>query len=188
MSSSPVIHRQPLAGIENERDAGFLEFARMLHHALASIGRDDAQTDVARVRDVVQVRVVHRTRMKRGDLVVIQIGRDEGLRRERVRDLAHMRSRQAQFLQPIGIRLPVVAHARHDQRIPAEHLQRVGDIARTAAEFAAHVGHQEGDVQDVNLLGQNVVLETIAKHHDGVVGNGTADQRAHGCTGNHRGA
>ena len=52
-------------------------------------------------------------------------------------------------------------------------------IPPAAAEFAAQVRHQERDVQDVQLVRQDVVLEAVAEHHDGVVGDGAADQRAH---------
>ena len=76
--------------------------------------------------------------------------------------LPHVCLRQPQLVQAVGIRLIVVAHGRHDQRIAAEHLQRVGDVAGASAEFAAHVGHQEGDVEDVDLVGKDVVLEVIA--------------------------
>ena len=74
----------------------------------------------------------------------------------------------------------IVADGRHDQRLAAEHLQVVGDVAGTAAEFAPHVGHQEGDVEDVDLVGQDVVAEAVVEHHDGVVGDRAADQCAHG--------
>ena len=36
-------HRQALAGVEDEGDAGGLEFARMLQHAVAAVGRDDRE-------------------------------------------------------------------------------------------------------------------------------------------------
>src|SRR5690606_41534992 len=38
---------------------------------------------------------------------------------------------------------------------------------------------QEGDVQDVHLVRQDVVLELVREHHDGVVGEGTTDQGGH---------
>jgi hypothetical protein len=31
----------------------------------------------------------------------------------------------------------------------------------------------------MKLIGKDVVSETVVEHHDGVVGNGTANQRAH---------
>ena len=44
-----VEQRQPLAGIENERDAGRGELRGMLHHAVPPVRRHDAERDVARV-------------------------------------------------------------------------------------------------------------------------------------------
>ena len=40
-------------------------------------------------------------------------------------------------------------------------------------------GHQEGDVQDVDLVGKDVLLELVREHHDGVVGHRTADEDRH---------
>ena len=58
-------------------------------------------------------------------------------------------------------------------------LQIVGDVTCGAAEFAAHFGHQEGDIENVDFFGQDVVLESILKHHDVVIGQRTADQDMH---------
>ena len=77
-----VEHRQALAGVEDERDARFVEFARVLQHAVAAVRRDDAELHVLRIGDVVQVRMHHRARMERRDLVVVEVGGDEGLRRD----------------------------------------------------------------------------------------------------------
>src|SRR2546427_6544000 len=58
-------HRQPLTGIENEGDARRGELRGVLDHALAPVGRDDADGDVTRLRYTVEVRVLHRSRMER---------------------------------------------------------------------------------------------------------------------------
>ncbi|MNC89462.1 hypothetical protein D3C83_54010 [compost metagenome] len=84
-----------------------------------------------------------------------------------------------ELLHALVVRQVIVPHGRHDQRIAAEQLEIVSNVAGAAAELAAQVRHQEGDVQDVQLVGQDVVLETVAEHHDGVVGDRAADQRAH---------
>jgi hypothetical protein len=86
---------------------------------------------------------------------------------------------ETKLRQALEIRLRVAAHRCHDHGLTLEHGEAVGDVARTAAELAPHVRHQEGDIQDMDLLGQDVVLEAVAEHHDGVVGHRTADQRAH---------
>ena len=62
-------------------------------------------------------------------------------------------------------------------------LQRVRDVAGATAELAPHVGHEEGHVQDLDLLGQDVVLEPVMEHHDGVEGDRAADERGHVCCG-----
>ena len=51
----------------------------MLDHAIAAIGGDDPEGDLAGIVDVVLVAVLHGARVEGGDLVVIQIGGDEGL-------------------------------------------------------------------------------------------------------------
>ena len=72
--------------------------------------------------------------------------------------------------------LDVLADGRHDQRVPAQQLQVVADVARGAAELAPHLRRQEADVEDVQLVGEQVVLEAIRKHHDGVVGDRAGDE------------
>ena len=49
----------------------------VLDHALAPRGRHDANGDITRVADAILLRALHRPRMKRRDLVVIQVGGDE---------------------------------------------------------------------------------------------------------------
>jgi hypothetical protein len=58
-------------------------------------------------------------------------------------------------------------------------LERVGDVAGAAAELAAQGGHQERDVQDVHLIGQDLLREAARKISDGVEGQRAADQNGH---------
>ena len=58
----------------------------------------------------------------------------------------------------------------------AQQAQAVGDVRRAAAELAAHLGNQKGDVQDMDLVGQDVRLEVVGEHQNRVVGHGSADQ------------
>mgnify|MGYP007022272328 CR=1 FL=1 len=88
----------------------------------------------------------------------------------------------AVLVHPFGVRAEVLAHRAHGQRRAAEKLQAVGDVTSTAAELAAHGRHLKRDVQDVHLVGQDVVLEPVLKDHDGVVGEGTANQGRHVCS------
>jgi hypothetical protein len=76
-----VEERQPLSGVEQRGDAGLRQLREMVLHALLAVGRDDPQREVRRLRNAASVRLVHRARVERGDLVVVEIGDDERLRR-----------------------------------------------------------------------------------------------------------
>ena len=60
----------------------------------------------------------------------------------------------------------VITDGRHGQRLAAEQLETIGDIAGATAEFAPHVGHQKRHVQDMYLVRQDVIPEAVTKHHD----------------------
>ena len=80
--------------------------------------------------------------------------------------------------EPLAVRRAVVAERRHHDRLAAQRLQVVRDVAGAAAPFAAHLADLERHRQHVRLLGQDVPREAIGEHHDGVVGERAADQRA----------
>ena len=118
-------------------------------------------------------------RVEGGDLVVVVVGGDEGLRGEQLVDHLHLFHVDALFREPFAVRTEILAHRGHRDRVAAQQLEVVGDVAGAAAEFAAHARHQERHVQDVHLVRQDVVLELVREHHDGVVGKGTTDQCGH---------
>src|SRR5262249_47809441 len=130
-------------------------------------------------RDCIFVGATHRTRVKSRDLVVVQVCGDERLGSKRFGDLAHAVQPDTEALEPLEIKQRIVAYRPHHQRILAEELQVVGDVAGATAELASQLGNEEGNVQDVDLLRQNVFPEVSGKHHDVVVGDRTADQSAH---------
>eukprot|EP00825_Cyclidium_porcatum_P029940 TRINITY_DN3184_c0_g1_i14.p1 TRINITY_DN3184_c0_g1~~TRINITY_DN3184_c0_g1_i14.p1 ORF type:complete len:414 (-),score=39.68 TRINITY_DN3184_c0_g1_i14:727-1968(-) len=177
-----VEHRQALARIENEGHVGIRKVTGVLHHALAAIRRDDAEFGIGTF-NLVQMRKSHRPWMEGGDLIVVEVGRDESLCREAATDLADMATRQAELVEAIEIGCCIVAHGGHDRRLATEQHQVVGNIAGAAAKFAAHFRHQESHIKDVDLLRQDVVLEAVRKDHDVVKGQGTADQCCHGESG-----
>ncbi len=154
-------------------------------HAVAAVGRNDAEPDRAVSRHRVQVRMRHCARVEGGDLVVVEVGGDERLRGVAAADMPHVAAVDAERVEPRHVRLRIVAHGGHRQRRAAQQLQVVGDVAGAAAELAPQFGHQEGHVQDVHLVGQDVVLEAPVEHHDRVVGDRAADQR---CSHRRRGA
>ena len=55
------------------------------------------------VADAVLVRVVHRARMERGDLVVVEVGDDERLRRVRARHVAHAVDGDAERVEALAV-------------------------------------------------------------------------------------
>jgi hypothetical protein len=117
--------------------------------------------------------------MERGDLVVVGVGDDDRLRRVGVVDGAYViggRAPTANALQVVGA---VGTDGRHHDRIAPELAQAVRNVAGTAAEFAAQGRHEERDVQDVQLLGQDLLRELARERGDGVERQGTADQRRH---------
>src|SRR3990172_9500508 len=76
-----VEQRHALSRVEDEGNAGLGELPRMLDHALAPVGRNDAELDAVGVLHAILVRAVHGAGMKRGDLIVVHVGGDEGLSR-----------------------------------------------------------------------------------------------------------
>ena len=131
-----VEHRQALAGIEDERHAGVGELARMVEHGAASVGRDDRDADVGARRHGGLVRPLHRAGMERRDLVVVEVGDDEGLRREGLGDLADVLGGRSPRAQPRQVVAAVGADGGDDDRLAAERGEVVGDVAGAAAELA----------------------------------------------------
>ena len=86
-------------------------------------------------------------------------------------DLATVGARQAKRVEPREVGTGVVADGGHDLGFATEQHEAVGDVTGAAAELAAHLGNEKSDVQDVDLLGQDVILETVREDHDVVEGN-----------------
>ena len=178
-----VEHRQTLAGIEDEGNFCVGELAAVFEHAVASVRRDDAEAHVSGLAHGVEVGMHHRAGVESGDLVVVEIGGDEGLGGEGAGDLRDVAAGQAEGIETVEVGRGVVADGGHDQRLTAEQFEVVGDITGAAAEFATHFGHEEGDVQDVQLLGQDVIAEAILENHDRIEGDGAANERGHEVVG-----
>jgi hypothetical protein len=147
-------------------------------HPVAAIGRDDAKCDSIDIGNMIQVGLIHRSRMKSGDLVIVKVGDDVGLRGKCPGDGAHGVGRDAEGGQALDVGAAVVAHRRHHHRVAAQAFQVIGDVAGAAAPLAAHFGDLKRHRQHVRLLRQDMARETIGKHRDGVDRQRTADQRA----------
>src|SRR5262245_39902808 len=106
-------HWQSLAGVEHERDAVICELLSMLEHAVATVGGDDAQLDAAVAGHGVQVRLRHRSRVKCCDLVVVEIGGDERLRRIKAAEPAHETPFDSKGIEPFKVGSRVITDCRH---------------------------------------------------------------------------
>src|ERR671936_1891453 len=148
----------------------------MLQHAFLSVGRDDGKARTKLARDVIFVSEIHRSWVERGDLVVVEIGGDESLRGELPRDLLEERRADVEAPQALEIRTAVLADGSHQQRRLAEKLQVVRNVSRRPAELATHLRRQKAHVEDVQLVGQQMVSEAIREYHDRVVGDRAGDE------------
>ena len=144
-----VEQRHGLARVEDEGNAALTKLAGILQHAVAPIWTDDAKLDAFDVAHVVFVGAHHCAWMEGGDLVVVQIGGDEGLGGEQVGEFLDLAEWNSAFLEMLAIRPEILADGCHGQRISTEQLEVVGDIAGAAAKFTAHARHQEGHIQDM---------------------------------------
>ena len=117
--------------------------------------------------------------MEGGDLVVVEVGGDERLRGELARDALELRAAQPERCNRArygSMSSPTVAMT---HRILAQQLQVVGDVAGGAAVLAPHLRREEAYVEDVQLVGEQVVAEAVREHHDGVVGDRAGDEDFH---------
>ena len=124
----------------------------------------------------------HGTGVEGRDLVVVAVGHDHGLGGVGVVQLTHIARLDAQSAHAAQVAGAILAHGGHGQGLAAKQLQAVGDVAGTATEIAAQRRHQERHVQDVQLLRQDLIGKLALKTHDGVKGEGTANQCSHGQT------
>ena len=100
------------------------------------------------------MRLHHRARVKRRDLVVVPIGHDHRLGGVGVAHLTHATGADTQTGQALQVLGAIAAQHGHGKRRPPQQLQAVGDVARTPAKIAAQCGDQKGDIQNMQLIGQ----------------------------------
>jgi hypothetical protein len=157
-----VEHGQALAGIEHEGDAGGMELRGVLQHGVAPVRGDDAQADVRPRRDAVDVRLHHGAGVEGGDLVVVPVGHDHGLRGVGAGHLAHELGADAQVVQALQVAGAVVPTVAMGSGVPPSWRRRRRCCRRSRRSRGA-AGHQERDVQDVQLVGQDLVAKRPSK-------------------------
>ncbi len=119
--------------------------------------------------------VVHRAGMKCRDLIVVHVRGDISLGGVTIGQFGNVPTRYFVLIHPPGVRFEVHANGTHRQRIAAEHFEIVSDVARAAAKLPAHPGRNETHIENMHLFGQDVIFELIFEHHDGVIGERTAN-------------
>ncbi len=150
----------------------------MAEHAITTIGRNDAQCDVVNARYINALRLKHRARVETRDLVVVEIGRDVTVSRERAGDVCQRIQPNAKARHALTILRPIVTHRRANDRRSAEQIQRVRDISRTAAKLAAHVFHEKRHIDLVRRARHDVLTKTPLKHTNRVKGHRAANKDA----------
>ena len=151
------------------------ELGRVRDHPVAAVRSTDADRDAAVNRDRLPRRVCHRPGMECRELVRVEVRRDVGLRGVLVFQHLHVAQRHAVLRHPVAVRAEVVPDRAHRVAVGLEQSQIVGDVAGAAAEIAAQRRHDEGDVQHVDPLRQDVVPESARVDHHRVVSERTAD-------------
>src|SRR5271167_1351782 len=114
--------------------------------------------------------------MKGGDLIVIEVGGDESLRREGSIDHFDVLDGDSLRLHAFLVWPKIMTGGGHDKAAFAEQFQSIGDVRGAAAELAAHLRYQERHIQNMNLVRKDVRLEAVREQQYRVVGYRTADQ------------
>jgi len=130
-------------------------------------------------RDAVQVGLHHGTGVERRDLVVVPIGHDHRLGGVYILHAADKAGVDAELLQSRQVFAAISAQHGHGQRVASQQLEAVCDIASASSKVAAQCGNEKRHIQDMQLLGQYLLCKTPIERHDGVEGQGTANQRSH---------
>ena len=151
----------------------------VLQHRIAPIGGDDGQARAHASIDALAVRLHHGAGVESRDLVVVTVGHDHRLGGIGVLRQPDMAGADAQVLQALQVVAAIVAQHGHGQGLTAQQLEAVGDVARASTKIAAQLRHQERDVQDVQLVGQDLLGKAPLEGHDGVERQGSANQRCH---------
>ena len=171
---------QRLARVKNKGHAGFRKLIRMLQHRLTAIRCDDSKRyPNVRSKHISHMQLIgthHRPRVEGGDLVIVQIGGDKSLCSVAIVQLQHMCERDSERLEAGAIRREVGTHRSKWQWRATKHVQIIRNITRHATKVFAHFWHEKRHIQHMHFVRQNVILEVVLKHHQGVIGKGAANK------------
>ena len=149
-------------------------------HRGGGVWTDDHRLRVGhRVGQAQQVRAVHRAAVVAGDLVVVQVGGREPGGRVLLRQDAQAPAVDPEPLQPVAVLAAVGAGRGEDRRRVAEQDQVVGVVAGHPTPPLLHGVDEEAEVDDVGLVGKDVVSEVSSEGEDVVEGYRSARDYGH---------
>src|SRR5205807_283760 len=166
-----------LGGGEDEAVAELRRLADVRRHRVGRVGGDHHRVDVGiEPAQVDRPRTPHRTGKEGGDLVVVEVGGDEAGGGGDVVAAERRGGVDPAALELGAVAGEVVADRGAEQRALAEQSQGVGDVRGGPAAAPLEAVDEEGDVEDVGLVGEDVLSEAPWEDHDGVEG----DRAGHG--------
>ena len=172
--------RNGLSGIEDKGNARPVQLLGMLLHGLLAIRRNDGHRGARVERHGVEVGLGHGARVKGRELVLAPVRHDHALCGVAVRQHGNMVCGDAELAQPFEVVAAILADRGHRNRLSAELLDGIGHVGSTSPEVAAHARRQEGDIELVDLIGEDMVGKVAVEFHEHVEGHGAGNQNRHG--------
>src|SRR5713226_3537205 len=172
--------RKLVSGVEHP---GHAPVPALVHQALHRVGRirsHDHRLGIRhRVVEAEAAREVHGAAVVAGDLVVVEVGSGEARGGDLPLDEAQAPAVDPHLLQPGAIFESVGSGSREHGAGIAEQREVERVVARHAASALLEVVDQEAEVEDVGLVGEDVVFEPALEAQDVVEGDGAGADHAH---------
>jgi hypothetical protein len=173
-----------MGGVVDEGNARLAAFADQPRHARGPVRPDD---DGGRLRRGVGQPdlsgAVHSPAVVAGDLVVVEVGGGEAGGGRLALQQLQAAAVDAEALEPTPILGGIGTRSREDRARLAQQRQRVGVVGGDAAPPPLEAVDQEAQVQDVDLVGHDVVAKAAVEGEDVIEGDRPGRQhgaRTHG--------
>ena len=167
-----IHHRKLMRRVKDEWHLAFSALANEPSHRSWIIGADDHCIDPGRrVVEAEVARSPHRSAVIARELIVIHVGRGESSGAHLAFDEAEPATVDVVRDQPVAIFGRVRPRGGEHRGGMAEQREVVGVVAGHAALSLLEVVDQEAQVQDMSLVGKDVVLEAALEGEDVVVGD-----------------
>lgn len=135
------------------------------------------------MRERVLAREPHRGGVESIDLVVVLVGDQRAARGEFVLHDADAFERNPLRFEERAVFGKILARRGEDKRLFAHQRQRIGDVPRAAAALFHQPVDEEAYIQNMQLVGEDVVGECAVKGHDTVESQRTGDINGHHSSG-----